>query len=126
MKSLNIEDESFLSFECFKFAALVLAWLDLSVFVCTKVKLFSTKIKQDKNLFISMHRGAFCQFTLLWIYYYGSNESTGKETGKTHLCAMFKFFNPAFYNHSCTYFILSFMSLSLFPYIYFSNYDVCM
>ena len=35
-----------------------------------------------------MHRGAFCQFPFRWIYYYGSNESTGKETGKTYLCAM--------------------------------------
>ena len=35
-----------------------------------------------------MHRGAFCQFSFHWIYYYGSNESNGKETGKMHLCAM--------------------------------------
>ena len=35
-----------------------------------------------------MHRGAFCQFPFWWIYYYGSNKSTGKETGKTHNCAM--------------------------------------
>ena len=35
-----------------------------------------------------MHRGAFCQFPFRWIYYYGSNKSTRKETGKTHLCAM--------------------------------------
>ena len=34
------------------------------------------------------HRGAFCQFPFRWIYYYGSNESTGKETGKTHLCVL--------------------------------------
>ena len=26
-----------------------------------------------------MHRGAFCQFPFRWIYYYGSNKSTGKE-----------------------------------------------
>ena len=37
-----------------------------------------------------MHRGAFCQFPFRWIYYYGSNKFTGKETGKTHLCVMFK------------------------------------
>ena len=35
-----------------------------------------------------LHRDAFCQFPFLWIYYYGSNKSTGKETGKTHLCAV--------------------------------------
>merc|ERR1712051_1030782 len=32
----------------------------------------------------TLHRGAICQFTFPWIYYYGSNKSTGKETGKTH------------------------------------------
>ena len=36
----------------------------------------------------TVHRGAFCQFPFRWIYYYGSNESTGKEIGKTHLCAV--------------------------------------
>ena len=36
----------------------------------------------------TLHKGAFCQFPFRWIYYYGSNESTGKETGKTHLCAL--------------------------------------
>ena len=34
-------------------------------------------------------RGAFCQFLVRWIYYYGSNKSTGKETRKTHLCALY-------------------------------------
>ena len=33
-----------------------------------------------------LHRGAFCQFPFRWIYYYGSNESTRKETVKMHLC----------------------------------------
>ena len=28
--------------------------------------------------------------------YYGSNKSTGKETGKTHLCAVFKIFDNMF------------------------------
>ena len=36
----------------------------------------------------TMHRGAFCQFPFRWIYYYGSIKATGKETGKTYLCAM--------------------------------------
>ena len=35
----------------------------------------------------TVHRGAFCQFPFWWIYYYSSNKSTRKETGKTHLCA---------------------------------------
>ena len=38
--------------------------------------------------FRPVHRGAFCQFPFRWIYYYGSNKSTGKKTGKTHLCAV--------------------------------------
>ena len=36
-----------------------------------------------------LHRDAFCQFLFRWIYYYGSNKSTGKETAKTHLCALY-------------------------------------
>ena len=36
-----------------------------------------------------VHRGAFCQFPFRLIYYYGSNKSTGKETVKSHLCALF-------------------------------------
>ena len=35
------------------------------------------------NAQLHFHRGAFCQFPFRWIYYYGSNKSTGKETGKT-------------------------------------------
>ena len=35
-----------------------------------------------------VQRGAFCQFPFRWIYYYGSNKSTGNETGKTHLCGV--------------------------------------
>ena len=35
-----------------------------------------------------MHRGAFCQFPFRWIYYCHSSKFTGKETGKTHLCAV--------------------------------------
>ena len=36
----------------------------------------------------TFHRGAFCKFPFQWIYYYGSNKSTGKETGKMHICGM--------------------------------------
>ena len=32
-----------------------------------------------------LQRGSFCPFPFLLIYYYGSNKSTEKETGKTHL-----------------------------------------
>ena len=36
-------------------------------------------------VFQLLHRGALCQFPFRWNYYYGSNKSTWKETGKTHL-----------------------------------------
>ena len=36
----------------------------------------------------AVHRGAFCQFIFRWIYYCHSSKSTGKETGKMHLCAV--------------------------------------
>ena len=35
-----------------------------------------------------MHRDAFFKFLFRWIYYCHSSKSTGKETGKTQLCAM--------------------------------------
>ena len=35
-----------------------------------------------------LHRGAFCQFPFQWIYYNGSNKSTGKESDKMHLCVL--------------------------------------
>ena len=40
------------------------------------------------TIFCPFHRGAFCKFPFRCIYYYGSNKSTGKETGKTHFCAV--------------------------------------
>ena len=47
------------------------------------------------------HRGAFCQFPFLWIYYYHSSKSTREETGKTHLCAVHcKADNNHFYRHN--------------------------
>ena len=42
-------------------------------------------------LLTTAHRGAFCQFSFRWMYYYGSNKANGKETGKTHLCALFAY-----------------------------------
>ena len=37
-----------------------------------------------------MHRGAFFQILFLWIHYCHCSKSTRKETGKTHLCAMWQ------------------------------------
>ena len=34
-----------------------------------------------------VHRGVICQFLFWWIYYCHGSKSTGKKTGKTHLCA---------------------------------------
>ena len=36
-----------------------------------------------------LNRGAFCQFSFRWIYYCHISKSTGKETGKMHLCALY-------------------------------------
>ena len=44
--------------------------------------------QKNERTFIVLHRGAFCQFPFRWIYYCHSSKSTGKETGKTHLCAL--------------------------------------
>ena len=48
-------------------------------------------IQKDDGMITPLHKGGFCQAPFQWIYYYGSNKSTGKETGKTHLCALSKF-----------------------------------
>ena len=51
----------------------------------------STAFHQKSISFITnatLHRGAFCPFPFRWIYYYASNKSTGKESGKAHLCAL--------------------------------------
>ena len=51
-----------------------------------------TKSAQEPTLArCTMHRGAFWQLPFRWIYYCHSSKSTGKETGKTHLCAMVRF-----------------------------------
>ena len=35
-----------------------------------------------------LHTGVFFQFLFRWIHYCHNSNSTGKETGKTHLCAL--------------------------------------
>ena len=59
-------------------------------FFVQKCKHFQTKRKGNsfycKNT--PLHRDAFCKFPFCWIYYCHSSKSTGKETGKTHLCAL--------------------------------------
>ena len=47
----------------------------------------STTPNTTKNV-CTLHRGAFYKFPFRWIYYCHSSKSTGKETGKTHLCAL--------------------------------------
>ena len=44
--------------------------------------------EDERRSFSSVHRDAFCQFPFRWIYYCHSSKSTGKETGKMHLCAL--------------------------------------
>ena len=48
----------------------------------------SWKSEPNTQTWPVLHRGVFCQFPFRWIYYYGSNKSTRKETGKTPLCAL--------------------------------------
>ena len=44
--------------------------------------------KLEKIRYTAVHRGAFCQFHFWWIYYYGSNKSTGKKNWQnTPLCS---------------------------------------
>ena len=68
-----------------------------------------------------VHRGAFCQLPFQWIYYCHSSKSTGKPTGKTHLCALCvqMDFTQTFQtktkcnkiNHVCSYFYKSLVVL---------------
>ena len=45
-------------------------------------------LTQKRIKFHAVYRGAFCQFLFWWIYYSSSSKSTGKKTGKMHLCAV--------------------------------------
>ena len=47
-----------------------------------------SELKVHVECIAELHRGAFCQFPFGWIYYYGSNKSTGKETGEMHFCEL--------------------------------------
>ena len=47
-----------------------------------------TVLIEDPLFSAPVHRDAFCKFPFRWIYYCHSSKSTGKETGKMHLCAV--------------------------------------
>ena len=49
---------------------------------------FSNAGRDSLEQITALHRGVFCQSSFRWIYYHDSIKSTGKETGKTHLCAL--------------------------------------
>ena len=51
---------------------------------CCCPELHYLKMRVDTAL----HRGAFWHFPFRWIYYCRSSKPIGKETGKTHLCAL--------------------------------------
>ena len=55
-------------------------------------EIFKALKVQERIVSTETNRGntgdAFCQSSFRWIYYYGSNKSAGKETGKSHLCAL--------------------------------------
>ena len=75
---------------------------------------------------LAVHRGAFCQFPFRWIYYYVSNNSTGKETGKTHLCAVMNNFALILINQQIWFdLIFSFDELQINDAIYYESLPVC-
>jgi hypothetical protein len=57
---------------------------------CTQRRLFRESFRTipKQRILSKVHRGAFFQFPFRWIYYCHSSKTTGKETGKTHLCAV--------------------------------------
>ena len=60
-------------------------WIDrLKSYFATVWNKTPSPLKSDSN---TTHR-CFCQFPVWLIYYYGSNKSTRKEIGKTHLCGL--------------------------------------
>ena len=68
--------------------------LELAVtFMSPKSKYCSSKLLIFQLIAV-VHRGKFCRFSFRWIYYCHSSKSTGKESGKTHLCAVNAFFAP--------------------------------
>ena len=69
--------------------------------------------KSDNLQYNTLHRGAFCQFPFRWIYYYGSNKSTKKETCKTHLCALGRWVHGT---------IVSLTKRLMFPAFFFHNF----
>ena len=56
-----------------------------------KFVVYQPNVSKIISVFNPLHRGAFSQFLFRWIHYYHSSKSTGKETGKTHLCVLLKF-----------------------------------
>ena len=52
------------------------------------------QLKSHSDASSSSQRCLFSVF-FRWIYYCHSSKSAGKETGKTHLCAVFSFFRPS-------------------------------
>jgi hypothetical protein len=53
-----------------------------------EIAIYVLKSANGALFYTTLHRGAFKQFSFRWIYYCNSSKSTGKETGKTHLCAL--------------------------------------
>ena len=59
-----------------------------------------------------MHRGAFCQFLFRWIYYCHISKSTGKETGKTHFCALYRVLSYYYNKYIFSEYIMSFLCVT--------------
>ena len=73
----------------FQSACLLFIGTQLAVLWRREVIFFSKiNFRKKDQIILPLHRGAFCQFPFGWIYHYGSNKSTEKKTGKTHVCAL--------------------------------------
>ena len=72
--------------------------------------LFEFFIRTTWNIHTTVHRDAFCQFLFWWIYYCHNSKSTGKETDKTHLCAVVK---PNYFKYICSNFLQPWLSCLL-------------
>ena len=59
------------------------------IYVHFHINLISIAHEFIQTMMMFNQPGAFCQYLFRWIYYYGSNKSTRKETGKRQLCALF-------------------------------------
>ena len=67
-----------------QFSSLIKSYTPMSDISPLLSKILLNKVRQ----MTTVHKGAFCQFSFRWIYYFHISKSTEKEAGKTHVCAV--------------------------------------